>query len=49
MSLAPRSLGLKTELFIFAKEGTVTPHGGCLVLRTPDNPGYWYAHHAGRS
>jgi GNAT superfamily N-acetyltransferase len=38
-----RSLGYRTDLAILALEGSqVTERGDHLVIRTPDNPGYWW-------
>ncbi len=37
-----RSLGLATELALSATRGTVEDRGDYLVVRTPDDPGYYY-------
>jgi len=42
MTFEPQSLGLRTELFIAAREGSVTAAEGCLVIRNPDNPQSWF-------
>jgi hypothetical protein len=41
--VAVRSLGYRTDLAILALEGSqVTDRGDHLVIRTPDNPDYWW-------
>ena len=37
-----RSLGLATELALAVTRGTVEDRGDYLVVRTPDDPGYYY-------
>ena len=37
-----QSLGLTTELALLATRGTVEDRGDYLVVRTPDDPGYYY-------
>jgi len=37
-----RSLGLATELALAATRGSVEDRGDYLVVRTPDDPGYYY-------
>jgi len=37
-----RSLGLRTDLRLARARGQVDDRGEYLVLRTPDNPSYWY-------
>jgi GNAT superfamily N-acetyltransferase len=37
------SLAFRTDLALRVAEGAeVTDHGDCLVIRTPDNPGFWW-------
>jgi GNAT superfamily N-acetyltransferase len=37
------SLGFRTDVALRVAEGAeVTDHGDCLVIRTPDNPGFWW-------
>jgi GNAT superfamily N-acetyltransferase len=37
-----RSLGLATELALADTRGTLIDRGDCLVIETPDDPGYYY-------
>jgi len=37
-----RSLGLSTDLQILGLRGTIVDRGDYLVVRTPDDPGYYY-------
>lgn len=37
-----RSLGWRTDLVFPRFEGAVEDRGGCLVVRTPDNPGFYW-------
>jgi GNAT superfamily N-acetyltransferase len=39
---AVRSIGLATELALAATRGSVEDRGDYLVVRTPDDPGYYY-------
>jgi len=37
-----RSLGLATDVGLAATRGTLVDRGDCLVVETPDDPGYYY-------
>ena len=42
MNAATQSLGLRTNPFLHSLQGSVTSADGYRIVRTPDNPDYWF-------